>query len=127
MTQDGKAPKSKLRKVVGWTSALSGAGALGYIEGIGAGNVLADQIVRSIKNGNIAQALILFGIFVLIWLEVHGLKNAVVKMSETIATGFQAGDQRFLAIEARALVDQSLISKLEERMNALEAVHGRTT
>lgn len=125
MISDPK-PKSKVRKFVGWGSALSGTAALGYIEGMGAGQVLTDQIVRSIKGGNIAQALILFGIFVLIWLEVHGLKNAVVKMNETIATGFSAGELRFSTIEAKAVADQDLILKLTERITALENVQGRT-
>lgn len=127
MMKPDQKPKSKMKKVLGWTSALSGTAALGYIEGMGAGQVLSDQIVRAIKSGNITQALILLAIFALIWLEVHGLKNAVVKMNETIATGFHAGEQRFSALEAKAFADQTLISKLEERINALENVHGRTT
>lgn len=119
--------KPKIRKVVGWTSALSGTAALGYIEGMGAGQVLTDQIVKSIKNGNFAQAVILLAIFLLLWLEVHGLKNAVVKVNESIQSGFSKGETRFVEIESTAAADRVLIKELEERITALEQVQGRTT
>ena len=115
-----KKPKPKLKKIIGWGSALTGTAAIGYIEGLGAGNVIGAQITKQISEGNLTQSLILFGIFVLLWLEMHGLKNAVKGLSATIASGFAAGEDRFSKIENLQNVSANEISKMRERIFALE-------
>ena len=83
---------------------IIGATLIGFVEGIGIEQALTDQILKSIRDGNIVGLLAYTFIFVLIWLEVRGLKRGFFQLNETIANSFARGETRFVEIEHRLSV-----------------------
>lgn len=108
--------KKKIKKVAGWGGLLSGATIFGYLQGVGVEKVLAEQMIEAIREGDLAKSIMLFAVFVLIWLEVHGLKKAVDRMNKTISDGFAAGDARFLAAETEITNLKAHLKSIEGRL-----------
>lgn len=66
--------------------------------------ILTGEILKSLGEGNIPKALFNIAVFVLIWVEVHGLKKQFKKLNLTLENKFIEGETRFKQIEGRLTV-----------------------
>ena len=60
---------------------------------------IINQILNSIGDGNIIKAGAWIAVFVVIWLEVRGMKKQLRHLNETISKSFAQGEKRFESIE----------------------------
>lgn len=104
---------------------------LGFIQGAGVDHILADKIIDALKSGDIKNAMGFIAIFLLIWLQVKGLKDEVkaVRVALTdpnapIAISFAQGAARMDTIEAQhshdQVVTENALEDHEERIKILE-------
>lgn len=118
--------KAKIGVAVG-----AGAGLLGFVQGAGVDHILADKIVDSMKAGDIKSALAFIAIFLLIWLQVKGVRNelkevrlALTSPDAPIAISFAKGEARMNAIEEKHAHDQRVTEQHlidhEHRLTVLE-------
>lgn len=63
------------------------------------GTYLAGEIVKALGEGNMLKAMAFLAIFIVLWLELRGLKKQFQLLNETIAKSFAAGEKRFETIE----------------------------
>lgn len=63
--------------------------------------ILINHILDSLGEGNHGKAIFNILVFLVIWLEVRGLKKQVGEINKTIEKGFDAGETRFQNIEKR--------------------------
>lgn len=110
-----KKVKSNLPLFVG----IMGATIIGFLEGVGIETAITDQILKSIREGNIVGFMAYLMIFVLIWLQVRGLKIAVENLTNTIANSFAKGETRFTEIEHRQHLADDRLSVLESQIKGL--------
>lgn len=101
--------KKKLPLFFGIISAV----VIGFLEGIGVNEVILDQIIGSIKRGDYAAFMGFCLVFVLLWLQLWGLKKAVLKLNETIANSFARGETRFTEIENRQHLNEDRLTAIE--------------
>lgn len=94
----------KVKKNLPLFLGIIGATIIGFIEGVGVDQVLIDQIMASIKRGDHAALVGFCLVFFLLWLQLWGLKKAVLRLNETIANSFVRGETRFSQIERRLSV-----------------------
>ena len=131
--------KAKVGVAVG-----AGAGLLGFIQGAGVDHILADKIVDSLKTGDIKSTFAFVAIFLLIWLQVKGLRNemkevrlALTDPSAPIAISFAKGETRMNMIEEKHAHDQRVneqtfldhehrLTALESQQNPKEGNHGQS-
>lgn len=131
--------KAKVGVAVG-----AGAGLLGFIQGAGVDHILADKIVDSLKTGDIKSTFAFIAIFLLIWLQVKGLRNemkevrlALTDPAAPIAISFAKGESRMNSIEEKHAHDQRVteqslldhehrITVLEQQHNPKEGNHGQS-
>lgn len=61
--------------------------------------ILMAKMIEAMSEGD-TRKLIGYGlIFIVLWLEVRGLKNQLKNLNDTIAKSFAAGERRFKTIE----------------------------
>lgn len=60
---------------------------------------LITQIISALGDGNIVKAGAWIAVFVVIWLEVRGMKKQLGSLNETISKSFAQGEKRFETIE----------------------------
>lgn len=94
----------KIKKNIPLFLGIMGATIIGFIEGVGVDQVLVDQMMQSIKRGDHAALAGFCLVFFLLWLQLWGLKKAVLRLNETIANSFARGETRFVEIEHRLSV-----------------------
>jgi hypothetical protein len=78
---------------------------------------LTDEIIRAFGEGNFVKFLSYHAIFIVLWMEIRGMKNELKDLNKIIATKFIEGEQRFDAIEAR-------LHEIEIKQMPKEAAHG---
>jgi hypothetical protein len=81
-------------------------------------SVLTAAIIKAIGDGDVKGFLAYAAIFVLIWVQVRGLKKELEKMNSSISAGFTAGEQRFEKVESEQ-------QSFEHRLTVLEQVAKR--
>lgn len=60
---------------------------------------IISQILNSLGDGNIVKAGAWIAVFVVIWLEIRGMKKQLGHLNETISKSFAHGEKRFESIE----------------------------
>lgn len=131
--------KAKVGVAVG-----AGAGLLGFVQGAGMDHILADKIMESMKTGDIKSTLAFIAIFLLLWLQVKGLRNEMkaVRIALTdpegpIGLSFAKGENRMNSLEEKQAHDQRVteqtlidhehrITVLEQQHNPREGIHGQS-
>lgn len=78
---------------------------------------LTSEIIRAFGEGNFVKFLSYLAIFIVLWMEIRGMKNELKDLNKIIATKFIEGEQRFDAIEAR-------LHDIEIKQMPKEAAHG---
>lgn len=63
------------------------------------GTYMAGEIIKSLGEGNLVKFAGYLAIFLVLWLEVRGLKKQLQTLNETIAKSFANGEKRFETIE----------------------------
>lgn len=122
-----KDQKSKLRKGLKIGALVTGSASVGFLQGAGIEAILVDQITHAATKGDYVRAAGYVLIFLVIWLEVRGLKKEVAKINSPegfVAQSFAKGEERFESIEshistgfdAQALINQNV----EHRLTVIE-------
>lgn len=60
---------------------------------------IISQILNSLGDGNIVKAGAWIAVFVVIWLEIRGMKKQLGHLNETISKSIAQGEKRFESIE----------------------------
>ena len=63
--------------------------------------IFINHIIQSIGDGNYEKGLFNILVFVVLYLQIRGLKTEVKAVNNTVEKGFQAGETRFQNIENR--------------------------
>lgn len=63
--------------------------------------IFATQIIESIGDGNYSKGLFLILVFVVIIIQIRGLKTEVKGVKDLVDHGFKNGETRFQSIEHR--------------------------
>jgi hypothetical protein len=63
------------------------------------GSYLSVELLKALGEGNLTKFLAYLAIFLVLWLEVRGLKKQLKLFNETISNSFAQGEQRFKTIE----------------------------
>lgn len=63
------------------------------------GSYLAVELLKSLGEGNLVKFGAYLAIFLVLWIEVHGLKKQLKRLNETISNSFAQGEKRFETIE----------------------------
>lgn len=63
------------------------------------GSYLSVELLKALGEGNLTKFLAYLAIFMVLWLEVRGLKKQLRILNETISNSFAQGEQRFKTIE----------------------------
>lgn len=63
------------------------------------GSYLSVELLKALGEGNLTKFLAYLAIFLVLWLEVRGLKKQLRILNETISNSFAQGEQRFKTIE----------------------------
>jgi len=79
--------------------------------------LIASAILGAVQEGNLVKATGFVLIFVVIWLEVRGVKKQLTTMNTTISKGFAAGEQRFEGLESKQLDFEHRLTMLEDQKN----------
>jgi hypothetical protein len=74
---------------------------------------LITEIAKAAGEGNMVKGGAWFIFFVVIWLEVRGMKKEIKNLNTTVAAGFQAGEDRFEKIERQQLAFEHRLTMLE--------------
>lgn len=68
------------------------------------GTYLTAEIIKALGEGNLMKFGAYVAIFLVLWLEMKGIKKEVAKLNGTIAKSFADGETRFKDIEHRLTV-----------------------
>lgn len=63
------------------------------------GSYLSIELLKALGEGNLTKFLAYLAIFLVLWLEVRGLKKQLKILNETISNSFAQGEKRFETIE----------------------------
>lgn len=63
------------------------------------GTYIVGEIMRAIGEGNLIKAFSFLAIFLVLWIELRGLKKQFAMLNATISKSFAAGEKRFETIE----------------------------
>lgn len=124
-----KQTKDKIKVAV---ATGGGAGILGFAGGAGIDHILAEKAIDSLKAGDIKGTVAFVLIFLLIWVQVKGLRNemkevrvALTSPDAPIAMSFAKGETRMNMIEEKHAHDQRITEQTfmdhEHRLTALES------
>lgn len=114
-------------------AAGAGAGLIGWIQGTALDHVIAEKIGAAISTGDLKSLVAYIGIFLLIWIQVKGLRREVrglnLTLSDpdgTIVKNFAKGELRMNAIEELHAKDQRATENYfldhEHRITILEQI-----
>lgn len=78
-------------------------------------NALIGEIATAAGEGNLIKAGTWALFFVVIWMEVRGMKKEIRNLSKTVAAGFQAGEDRFEKIEKQQMAFEHRLTMLEPK------------
>lgn len=81
--------------------------------------IFINEILKSLGEGNVPKGVFNIAVFVLIWLQLKGLKKEVKNLNSTLATKFSEGENRFTKIEGRLEV-------LEKQQPLGGLLHGKS-
>lgn len=123
-----KQTKDKFKVAV---ATASGAGILGFAGGAGIDHILAEKAIDSLKAGDIKGTFAFIAIFLLIWMQVKGLRTemkevrlALTSPEAPIAMSFAKGEKRMDDIENKQSHDQNIVEQkledLDDRVSVLE-------
>ena len=79
------------------------------------GSYIITEILKSIGEGNVAKGLFLVAIFIVIWLEVRGLKKAVKNGFIDMGKKLAEGETRFENIEKNQKDFEHRLTMLEPK------------
>jgi len=74
---------------------------------------LIGEIVKAVGEGNLLKAGAWVVFFLVIWLEVRGMKKELKALNTTVATGFKDGEHRFSELEQKQLQFEHRLTMLE--------------
>lgn len=63
------------------------------------GSYLSVELLKALGEGNLTKFLAYLAIFLVLWLEVRGLKKQLKLLNQTISNSFAQGEKRFETIE----------------------------
>lgn len=63
------------------------------------GSYIVGEIIKALGEGNLVRGGAFVGVFLVLWLELRGLKKQFKLLNETISKSFAAGEKRFETIE----------------------------
>lgn len=63
------------------------------------GSYLAVELLKALGEGNLVKFAAYLAIFIVLWLEIRGLKKQLQALNTTISNSFAAGEKRFETIE----------------------------
>jgi len=86
------------------------------------GSYLAIELVKALGEGNLVKFGAYLAIFLVLWLEVRGLKKQLRLLNETISNSFAQGEQRFKTIED----DLHSIRLDIDKFKRMGDMHGKT-
>lgn len=81
------------------------------------GSYLTAEIIRSLGEGNFLKFTAYLAIFLILWLEIRGLKKSVKQLVASISQGFVKGEERFDRIEKKELEFEHRLTMLEQLKN----------
>lgn len=81
------------------------------------GSYLFGELIKALAEGNAIKFMAYLAIFLILWLELKGLKKSVNNLTSTIAKSFADGEKRFEALEAKQ-------NEFEHRLTMLEPNRG---
>lgn len=92
------------------------------------GTFLSAEIIKALSDGNLMKFSAYLAIFLILWLEVHGMKKQLKTLNDTIASSFARGETRFASIEDRQKVLEESVRILTiglsgERLNGQDMRH----
>lgn len=76
---------------------------------------LTSEILKALGEGDIKKGIAWLAVFVVIWLEVRGLKKAVKALGNTVTNSFAAGEKRFDTLEHQVKEFEHRITMLETK------------
>lgn len=76
---------------------------------------LASEILKALGEGALIKASAFVAIFLLVWIEVRGVKNEVKSLNKTIAKSFADGEIRFTKLELAQVKTDQRLSLLEKK------------
>ena len=79
------------------------------------GTYLTAEIIKALGEGNLTKFLAYIAIFLVLWLEMRGLKKAVKNLSATISNSFAEGEKRFDALESKVIEFEHRLTMLEQQ------------
>lgn len=86
------------------------------------GSYLAVELLKALGEGNLVKFGAYLAIFLVLWLELRGLKKQFKTLNETIANSFAQGEQRFKTIED----DVHQIRLDLDKFKRMGELHGKT-
>lgn len=86
------------------------------------GSYLAVELLKALGEGNLVKFGAYLAIFLVLWLEVRGLKKQLKLLNETISKSFAAGEKRFETIES----DVHQIRVDLDKIKIQGGLHGQT-
>ena len=63
--------------------------------------IFMNGIIESIGDGNYSKGLFNILVFLVLYIQIRGLKTEVKHVNKTVEKGFEAGETRFQNIETR--------------------------
>lgn len=86
------------------------------------GSYLSVELLKALGEGNLTKFIAYLAIFLVLWLEVRGLKKQLRILNETISNSFAQGEQRFKVIE-----DDIHSIRLDlDSLKRMGDIHGKT-
>lgn len=62
---------------------------------------LIGELMHAMSEGSLIKSFSYLAIFLVLWLEIRGMKNQLKTLNKMFANNFDEGEHRFQAIEAR--------------------------
>lgn len=75
--------------------------------------ILTAKMIEALSEGDTRKLVGYLAIFLVLWLEVRGMKKQLKTLNETISNSFAAGEKRFETIERN-------VTALDHRLAAVE-------
>lgn len=79
------------------------------------GSYLTVEILKALGEGNMLKAGAFVAVFLVLWLELRGLKKQLTVLNDTVAKSFAAGEHRFEELEKKHLDFEHRLTVIEAR------------
>lgn len=76
---------------------------------------LTSELLRALGEGDIKKFVAYLAIFLVIWMEVRGVKNQLKTLNTNVSNSFAAGEKRFDTIEHSILDHEHRLLALEHK------------